>query len=166
MPTLTYGQYSISIYPLHDNLPSKNIPLHRPRIPIKRIHGHGVTINQRGIKNRKKKKKEQHNHHGVTRLGSFYSVVTGNRRIHYSLLFFFSTLSNNARLIRGSTPPNAMVARINVSSSSSPRIASCRWRGVIRLTLRSLAALPANSRTSAVRYSRTAVVYTAAGMNQ
>ena len=51
---------------------------------------------------------------------------------------------------------------MSVSSSSSPRMASCRWRGVIRLTLRSLAALPASSRTSAVRYSRTAVTYTAA----
>lgn len=40
----------------------------------------------------------------------------------------------------GRTPPKAMVARIRVSSSSSPRIASCKWRGVIRLTLRSLAA--------------------------
>jgi hypothetical protein len=40
----------------------------------------------------------------------------------------------------GRTPPKAIVARMRVSSSSSPRIASCRWRGVIRLTLRSLAA--------------------------
>lgn len=40
----------------------------------------------------------------------------------------------------GRTPPKAMVARIRVSSSSSPRMASCKWRGVIRLTLRSLAA--------------------------
>ena len=78
------------------------------------------------------------------------------------LPFFFSTFSNSARLICGSTPPKAIVARIKVSSSSSPRMASCRWRGVMRLTLRSLAALPASSRTSAVRYSRTAVTYTAA----
>jgi hypothetical protein len=40
----------------------------------------------------------------------------------------------------GSTPPKAIVARIRVSSSSSPRMASCRWRGVIRFTFRSLAA--------------------------
>lgn len=40
----------------------------------------------------------------------------------------------------GRTPPKAIVARISVSSSSSPRMASCRWRGVIRLTFRSLAA--------------------------
>ena len=97
----------------------------------------------------------------------------------------------------GMTPPPAMVALIRVSSSSSPRMASCRWRGVMRLTywgggeskrehglcemvsgvggaregessrvpvfpplslylprtFRSLDALPASSRTSAVRYS-------------
>jgi hypothetical protein len=42
-----------------------------------------------------------------------------------TLLFFFcSTLSNSALLICGSTPPKAMVARISVSSSSSPRMAS------------------------------------------
>lgn len=62
----------------------------------------------------------------------------------------------------GSTPPKAMVARIRVSNSSSPRMASCRCRGVMRLTLRSLAAFPASSSTSAVRYSSTAVTYTAA----
>jgi len=44
-------------------------------------------------------------------------------------------------------PPPAMVALIRLSSSSSPRMASWRWRGVIRFTLRSLLALPANSRT-------------------
>lgn len=43
-------------------------------------------------------------------------------------------------------PPSAMVAFMSKSSSSSPRIASCKWRGVIRLTFKSLAALPANSR--------------------
>ena len=77
---------------------------------------------------------------------------------HASLFFFFcSTLSSRARLMCGRTPPKAMVARISVSSSSSPRMASCRWRGVMRFTLRSFAALPASSRTSAVRYSSTAV---------
>jgi len=40
-----------------------------------------------------------------------------------------------------------MVALIRLSSSSSPRMASWRWRGVIRFTLRSLLALPANSST-------------------
>jgi hypothetical protein len=57
------------------------------------------------------------------------------------LFFFFcSTFSRSARLICGRTPPKAMVARMRESSSSSPRMASWRWRGVIRLTLRSLAA--------------------------
>lgn len=55
-----------------------------------------------------------------------------------------------------------MVALISESNSSSPRIASCKWRGVIRFTLRSLEALPASSSTSAVRYSRIAALYTAA----
>lgn len=39
-------------------------------------------------------------------------------------------------------PPPAMVARTSVSSSSSPRMASWRWRGVMRFTRRSLDALP------------------------
>ena len=59
-------------------------------------------------------------------------------------------------LMWGMTPPPAMVALTRVSSSSSPRMASIKWRGVTRLTLRSLAAFPASSRTSAVRYSRMA----------
>lgn len=83
-----------------------------------------------------------------------FQVLIYSRRPPF---FFCSTFRRSARLMRGRTPPKAMVARIRVSSSSSPRMASCRWRGVIRLTLRSLAALPASSRTSAVRYSRTAV---------
>lgn len=64
--------------------------------------------------------------------------------------------------ICGITPPPAMVPLIRVSSSSSPRIASCKCLGVIRFTLRSLLAFPANSSTSAVRYSNIAAVYTAA----
>lgn len=51
----------------------------------------------------------------------------------------------------GMTPPPAMVALISVSSSSSPRIASCKWRGVMRFTFRSLEALPASSSTCCVR---------------
>lgn len=62
----------------------------------------------------------------------------------------------------GITPPPAMVPLIRVSSSSSPRMASWRCLGVIRFTFRSLLALPASSRTSAVRYSRMAAEYTAA----
>lgn len=62
----------------------------------------------------------------------------------------------------GNTPPPAMVARTKLSSSSSPRIASCKCRGVMRFTRRSLDAFPANSRTSAVKYSKIADAYTAA----
>ena len=47
----------------------------------------------------------------------------------------------------GMTPPPAMVALIRVSSSSSPRIASCRCLGVILFTFKSFEALPANSST-------------------
>jgi len=60
------------------------------------------------------------------------------------------------------TPPPAIVALMRESNSSSPRIANWRWRGVIRFTFRSLEAFPANSRTSAVRYSKIAALYTAA----
>lgn len=45
------------------------------------------------------------------------------------------------------SPPPAMVALMRESNSSSPRMASCRWRGVIRFTFRSLEAFPANSST-------------------
>ena len=62
----------------------------------------------------------------------------------------------------GMTPPPAMVPLIRVSSSSSPLIASCKCLGVILFTFRSLLAFPANSRTSAVRYSRIDAKYTAA----
>jgi hypothetical protein len=44
--------------------------------------------------------------------------------------------------MNGKTPPPAIVALTNISSSSSPRIASCKWRGVIRFTCRSLDAFP------------------------
>lgn len=40
--------------------------------------------------------------------------------------FFCSTFSKRARLMCGRTPPKAIVARMRVSSSSSPRMASCR----------------------------------------
>ena len=48
-------------------------------------------------------------------------------------------------------PPPAIVALISESNSSSPLMANCKWRGVIRLTFRSLLALPANSRTCKMR---------------
>ena len=59
------------------------------------------------------------------------------------------------------TPPPAIVALISTSNSSSPLIANYRCLGVILLTLKSLLALPANSNTSAVKYSRMALAYTA-----
>ncbi len=62
----------------------------------------------------------------------------------------------------GMTPPPAMVPLIKVSSSSSPRMASCKCRGVIRFTFKSLLAFPASSSTSAVKYSKIAAEYTAA----
>lgn len=58
----------------------------------------------------------------------------------------------------GITPPPAMVPLIRVSSSSSPRMASCKCLGVIRFTFKSLLAFPANSNTSAVKYSNIAAV--------
>lgn len=64
--------------------------------------------------------------------------------------------------ICGMTPPPAIVALMRESNSSSPRMASCKWRGVILFTFKSLLAFPANSRTSAVRYSKIAALYTAA----
>merc|ERR1712216_472235 len=56
----------------------------------------------------------------------------------------------------GITPPPAMVALMRVSSSSSPRMASCKWRGVMRFTFKSLDAFPASSSTSAHKYSQMA----------
>lgn len=50
-----------------------------------------------------------------------------------------------------------MVALIKLSNSSSPLMANCKCLGVILFTFKSLAALPANSNTSAVKYSNTAV---------
>ena len=60
------------------------------------------------------------------------------------------------------TPPPATVALMSVSNSSSPRMANCKCLGVIRFTFKSLHAFPANSNTSAVKYSKIADVYTAA----
>lgn len=62
----------------------------------------------------------------------------------------------------GITPPPAIVPLMRVSSSSSPRIASCRCLSVMRLTFSSLLALPASSKTSAVSHSKIAAEYTAA----
>jgi hypothetical protein len=64
------------------------------------------------------------------------------------------------------TPPPAIVALIKISNSSSPLIANYKCLGVILLTLirligrvkplKSLEAFPANSNTSAVKYSKIA----------
>lgn len=89
------------------------------------------------------------------------------------------------QIVRVHSPPPAIVALMRESSSSSPLMASCKWRGVILFTFRSFDAFPASSRTwaepkpqtqqgtacveqqprrltSAVRYSRIAALYTAA----
>ena len=56
----------------------------------------------------------------------------------------------------GRTPPPAMATEPrSLFSSSSLRTASWMWRGMMRVFLLSRAALPASSRTSAQRYSRT-----------
>ena len=78
-----------------------------------------------------------------------------------SHLLFFVDLRIKALWIWGITPPPAIVALIRVSSSSSPLIANCKCLGVILFTFKSLLAFPASSKTSAVRYSRMAAVYTA-----
>lgn len=76
-------------------------------------------------------------------------------------LVFLVCLRMSALWMWGMTPPPAIVALMSVSSSSSPLMANWRCLGVILFTLRSLLALPANSKTSAVRYSKIAAVYTA-----
>jgi len=80
----------------------------------------------------------------------------------YTQYFFFPGLPRSSLWMWGITPPPGIVALIRMSSSSSPRIASCKCLGVILLTLKSLEAFPASSSTSAVRYSRIAALYTAA----
>eukprot|EP01085_Mycamoeba_gemmipara_P002162 Mycagemm_TRINITY_DN10041_c0_g1::TRINITY_DN10041_c0_g1_i1::g.2162::m.2162 type:complete len:141 gc:universal TRINITY_DN10041_c0_g1_i1:82-504(+) len=63
----------------------------------------------------------------------------------------------------GSTPPQAIVTlRQNLLSSSSLRIASIMWRGMMRTLLLSREAFPESSSTSAHMYSRTAARYTGA----
>ena len=56
------------------------------------------------------------------------------------------------------TPPPAIVALIKLSNSSSPLTANCKCLGVILLTFNSLLAFPANSKISAVKYSKIAAV--------
>lgn len=63
---------------------------------------------------------------------------------HAQYRFKTAHLSQGMKL---NSPPPAIVALIRESNSSSPRMASCKWRGVIRFTFKSLEALPANSST-------------------
>jgi hypothetical protein len=57
----------------------------------------------------------------------------------------------------GKTPPSAIVVlAINLFNSSSFLIANKMCLGTILVFLLSLAAFPANSRTSAAKYSKTA----------
>lgn len=120
----------------------------------------GFIIEDKGIKN-----------HFVIELSSKFRYIVSEMIIGalvllqtnclYAHLVFFVCLRISALWMCGMTPPPAMVALIRVSSSSSPLIANWRCLGVILFTLRSLLAFPANSRTSAVRYSKIAAVYTA-----
>ena len=57
----------------------------------------------------------------------------------------------------GKTPPCAIVTPDNnLFNSSSFLMANCKCLGMIRVFLLSRAALPANSNTSAAKYSKTA----------
>jgi len=71
-------------------------------------------------------------------------------------LFLVECLPRRALWMWGITPPPAIVALIKISNSSSPLIARSKCLGVILLTLKSLEAFPANSKTSAVKYSKIA----------
>ncbi len=88
-----------------------------------------------------------------------------------NLYFFFQTLAdgspfslpdllldgNKVGLIYGKTPPSAIVVlAINLFNSSSFLIANKICLGTILVFLLSLAAFPANSKTSAAKYSNTA----------
>lgn len=55
---------------------------------------------------------------------------------------------------------NSLVGWVN--HKTVDKITSCKWRGVMRFTRKSFEAFPANSKTSAVKYSRMAAEYTAA----
>ena len=79
--------------------------------------------------------------------------------VHFAVLPVF--FGSKTAWMLGSTPPCAIVTPpSSLFSSSSFRIANCKCRGVILVFLLSLAAFPANSKISAVRYSITAARYT------
>lgn len=75
---------------------------------------------------------------------------------NHSLIPYGSCPAKRVLWMWGITPPPAIVALISKSNYSSPRIASCKCLGVILLTLKSFEALPANYKTSAVKYYNTA----------
>merc|ERR1719498_1320958 len=84
-----------------------------------------------------------------------------NKGLQFSLSSFFCGMRKTWMF--GKTPPAAMVVLLrSLFNSSSLRIASWMCLGTIVVLLLSLAALPASSRTSAARYSRTEARYTGA----
>jgi len=86
-------------------------------------------------------------------------IYNNNNKWSYSLSLmsdFLECLLIKLLWIWGITPPPAIVAFIKWSNSSSPLTANCKCLGVILLTFKSLLAFPANSNTSAVKYSKIA----------
>ncbi|KAL0623369.1 Protein GVQW1 [Plecturocebus cupreus] len=89
--------------------------------------------------------------------GSFRKLRRLLNHLPLALWWLSVFLGSSTAWMLGRTPPCAMVTRPkSLLSSSSLRMASCRWRGMMRVFLLSRAALPASSRISAVRYSSTA----------
>ncbi|XP_064512743.1 uncharacterized protein LOC135415115 [Pseudopipra pipra] len=87
----------------------------------------------------------------------YNNYVTASRMTFSRKTFSTPRVSSSTAWMLGSTPPCAIVTLpSSLLSSSSLRMASCRWRGMMRVFLLSRAALPASSRISAVRYSSTA----------
>ena len=83
-----------------------------------------------------------------------------NESLIYCLPFFFG---KRTAWMFGNTPPAAIVTPpISLFNSSSLRTANWMCLGMIRLFLLSRAALPANSKISAHKYSNTAAMYTGA----
>ncbi|KAF0772027.1 Uncharacterized protein FWK35_00003385, partial [Aphis craccivora] len=96
----------------------------------------------------------------------FVIIICGpnkNLSIDISQAFFSVFLGKRTAWMFGNTPPWAMVTPDNnLFNSSSFLMASCKCLGMIRDFLLSRAALPANSKTSAAKYSMTAAKYTGA----
>ena len=86
-------------------------------------------------------KQEVRGHLVGGRLGPAWCVCVKRRSVgarsenkHTALYSFLPILLMSDLWMCGMTPPPAIVALMSVSSSSSPRMASCKWRGVMRLT--------------------------------